>query len=54
MTARQSGLTLNEGDLIAVKRYRDASFDDELLIATEVEVGGKTVYLRRVRGRPLW
>jgi len=51
---RQNGLTLNEGASIAVKGYRAASSDDDLLIATEVEIGGKTLLLRSGRGRPLW
>jgi len=51
---RQNGLTLNEGDSIAVKGYRAASSEDDVLIATEVEVGGRTLLLRSGRGRPLW
>lgn len=51
---RQNGLTLKEGASIVVKGYRAASSDDDLLIATEVEIGGKTLLLRSGRGRPLW
>lgn len=51
---RQNGLTLNEGVSIAVSGYRAASSDNHLLIATEVEIGGKKLLLRCGRGRPLW
>jgi hypothetical protein len=51
---RQKGLTLNEGGPIAVKGYRAASSDEDMVIVTELESGGKTLLLRNERGRPLW
>jgi len=51
---KQNGLTLNEGVSIAVKGYRTISSGGDVLIATEVEIGGKTLLLRSGRGRPLW
>ena len=51
---RQNGLTLKEGTPIAVKGYRAGSSDDDSLIATEIEIGGKTLPLRSGRGQPLW
>lgn len=39
----QNGLKLNEGASITVKGYRAVIADDDLLIATEVEIGGKTL-----------
>jgi len=51
---KQNGLTLNEGTPIALKGYRVASSDDDLLIATEIVIGGKTLSLRSGRGKPLW
>ena len=50
----QNGLTLHEGEPITVKGFRAASSDGDLLIATEADVGGKSVLLRSGRGKPLW
>ena len=50
----QNGLRLNEGSLTAVKGYRAGTPDEDLLIATRVEIGGKSLLLRTGRGMPLW
>ena len=46
----QKGLSLNEGASIAVKAFRATSSDEDLLIATEVEIGGKRLALRNEWG----
>lgn len=51
---KQNGAALKEGDQIAVKGYHAGSAADDLLIATELEVGGKSLALRSGHGKPLW
>jgi len=51
---RQNGLNLTEGGPMAVKGYRAAASDEDMVIVTEIESGGKAVLLRNGRGRPLW
>jgi hypothetical protein len=51
---KRGEVVLKEGDSISVTGYRVAGFEGELLIATEVRKGGKSVTLRDQRGRPRW
>jgi hypothetical protein len=51
---KQSGLLLREGDTVIVKGFRVAGMEGDLLIATELRKGEKTLSLRDPRGRPAW
>ncbi len=51
---KQSGLLLREGDTVAVKGFPVAGMEGDLLIATELHKGEKTLSLRDTRGRPAW
>lgn len=51
---RDKQLTLREGDAVRVTGYSVATGDGELLVATEITHGGRTVRLRNERGQPAW
>ena len=51
---KQGGLLLREGDVVKVKGYPVASMDDDILVATEIDKGDKSLSLRDSRGRPAW
>lgn len=51
---RQSGLLLREGDTVIVKGFPVAGMEGDLLVATELHKGDKTLSLRDTRGRPAW
>ena len=51
---KQSGLLLREGDTVTVKGFPVAGMEGDLLIATELHKGEKTLSLRDTRGRPAW
>ncbi|MGA9055075.1 MAG: hypothetical protein WB763_01035 [Terriglobia bacterium] len=51
---KQAGLLLREGDTVKVKAYPVASMEGDLLVATEVYMGDKSLSLRDSRGRPAW
>ena len=51
---KQSGLLLREGDTVSVKGFPVSGMEGDLLIATELHKGEKTLPLRDTRGRPAW
>jgi hypothetical protein len=51
---KQSGLLLREGDTVTVKGFPVAGMEGDLLVATELHKGEKTLSLRDPRGRPAW
>ena len=51
---KQGGLLLREGDTVKVKGYPVASMDGDILVATEIYKGDKSLSLRDSRGRPAW
>jgi len=51
---KQSGLVLREGDTLTVKGFRVAGMEGDLLVATDIHKGEKTLSLRDSRGRPVW
>jgi hypothetical protein len=51
---KQSGLLLREGDTVIVKGFPVSGMEGDLLVATELHKGDKTVSLRDTRGRPVW
>lgn len=50
----QSGLDLKEGDEVSLKGFRVAGTDGELIVATAIQKGDKSLSLRDPRGQPLW
>jgi hypothetical protein len=51
---KQSGLLLREGDTVIVKGFPVAGMEGDLLIATELRKGERTLSLRDTRGRQAW
>ena len=51
---KQSGLLLREGDTVIVKGFPVAGMEGDLLVATELHKGEKTLSLRDTRGRQAW
>ena len=51
---KQGGLLLRKGDTVKVKAYPVASMEGDLLVATEIYKGDKSLSLRDSRGRPAW
>jgi hypothetical protein len=51
---KRSGVLLREGDTISVKGFPIAGMEGDLLVATELHKGEKTLSLRDTRGRPAW
>jgi hypothetical protein len=51
---KQSGLLLREGDTVIVKGFPVTGMEGDLLVATELRKGEKTLSLRDTRGRQAW
>ena len=51
---KQSGLVLREGDTVTVKGFAVAGMEADLIVATEVHKGEKTLSLMDTRGQPAW
>ena len=51
---RQSGMLLREGETITVRGYSVAGLEGDLIVATEIRHGDKTLNLRDSRGRSAW
>ena len=51
---KQGGLRLREGDTVVVKGFPVAAMEGDLLVATELQKGDKTLPLRDARGREAW
>jgi hypothetical protein len=51
---KRGGLILREGDAVTVKGYPVAGMDGDILVATEIDKGGRSLSLRDSRGRPAW
>ena len=51
---KERGLLLREGDAVTVKGFAVNGMEGNLLVATEVHKGEKTVSLRDESGRPAW
>jgi hypothetical protein len=51
---KQSGLLLHEGDAITVKGFPISGMEGDILVATELHKGEKTVSLRDTFGRRAW
>jgi hypothetical protein len=51
---KQSGLLLREGDTVTVKGFPVAGMEGDLIVATEIHKGDKSLPLRDTRGRPNW
>ena len=51
---RQSGLLLREGDNVTLKGFAVAGMEGDLIVATEIHKGDKSLPLRDTRGRPMW
>jgi hypothetical protein len=51
---KQSGLLLREGDNVTLKGFAVAGMEDDLIVATEIHKGDKSLPLRDTRGRPMW
>ena len=51
---KQSGLLLREGDTVTVKGFPVTGMEGDLLVATELRKGEKTLSVRDPRGRPAW
>jgi len=51
---KQGGLVLREGDTVTVKGFAVAGMEGDLVVATEVHKGDKSLSLRDTRGQPAW
>jgi len=51
---KASGLLLREGDVVTVKGFPVSGMEGDLIVATELRQGEKTVSLRDTSGRPAW
>ena len=51
---KQGGLVLREGDTVSVKGFAVAGMEGDLIVASEVHKGDKTLSLRDTRGQPAW
>ena len=51
---KQSGLHLKEGDAVSLKGFRVAGMEGDLIVATAIQKGDKSLSLRDTRGQPLW
>jgi len=51
---KQGGLALREGDTVTVKGFAVAGMEGDLVVATEVHKGDKSLSLRDTRGQPVW
>jgi len=51
---KQNGLLLREGDAVSVKGFRVTGMEGDLLVATELHAGNKSLALRDASGMPAW
>jgi hypothetical protein len=51
---KQSGMFLREGDSVALKGFPVAGMEGDLIVATEIHKGDKSLPLRDTRGQPRW
>ena len=51
---KQGGLHLREGDTVAVKGFAVAVMEGDVIVATEVRAGDRTLPLRDAQGRTAW
>ena len=51
---KERGLLLKEGEVVTVRGFRVNGMEGDLLVATELRKGEKTVPLRDASGRPAW
>lgn len=51
---KSSGILLREGDVVTVKGYPVSGMEGDLVVATEVHKGDRTLSLRDSNGRPGW
>jgi hypothetical protein len=51
---KQNALLLREGDTVMVKGFPIAGMDGDLMVATELHKGEKSLSLRDTQGRPVW
>ena len=49
-----SGLHLKEGDTVTLKGFRVAGMQGDLIVATAIQRGDKSLALRDSHGQPLW
>jgi hypothetical protein len=51
---KRGGLLLREGDTLNITGFTVAGMEGDILVATELRQGNKTLSLRDTRGRPAW
>jgi hypothetical protein len=51
---KKNGLTLREGMTVSVKGFAVAGMEGDLLVASEIRQGEKSVVVRDGRGVPVW
>ena len=51
---KHGGMLLREGETITVRGFPVAGLEGDIVVATEVRYGDKTLNLRDVRGRSAW
>jgi hypothetical protein len=51
---KQSGMLLREGDTVTLKGFPVAGTEGDLIVATEIHRGEKSLPLRDTRGQPKW
>ena len=51
---KQGGLRLREQETVTVKGFPVSGMEGELLVASEIRSGDKTLVLRDARGLPAW
>jgi hypothetical protein len=51
---KQSGMLLREGDTVTLKGFPVAGMEGDLIVATEIHKGDKSLPLRDTRGQPKW
>jgi hypothetical protein len=51
---KQSGMLLREGDTVTLKGFPVTGMEGDLIVATEVHKGDKSLPLRDTRGQPKW
>ena len=51
---KSSGLVLREGDAVTVKGFPVSGMEGDLIVATEIRKGDKSISFRDESGRPIW
>ncbi len=51
---KQSGLLLREGETVTLKGFPVSAMEGDLIVATEIHKGDKSLALRDTSGRPIW